>query len=183
MARTAALLFAAQGYEATPLMQVVDEAGASRGSIYFHFPGGKEELAIEALGLSTASALKDAAAAIQASASTAEAIERTTRGLARALEETEFRMGCPVATVALETASTNAPLRDACQAFFTNWQALYLGTLLRDGADPDRARRLATVIVSVLEGGLMLSRTAQSAEPLIEAGEEAAALVRSALNT
>jgi TetR/AcrR family transcriptional repressor of lmrAB and yxaGH operons len=178
MARTGARLFAAQGYEATPLMQVVDEAGASRGSIYFHFPGGKEELAIEALGLSTAKALTDAATAIQASSSTADAVALTAAGLASSLEATQYTMGCPVATVALETASTNEALRAVCQEFLTKWQALYVGSLLRDGASPDRAERLATLIVSVIEGGLLLARTSQNSQPLLDAGEEAAALLR-----
>lgn len=182
MARTGAQLFAAQGYEATPLMQVVDESGVSRGSIYFHFPGGKEELAVEALGLSTATALTETAAAIQASDSTAAAVELTVNVLADALERTGFRMGCPVATVALETASSNDTLRTVCDDFFTSWRSLYVGSLLRDGADPARALRLATVIVSVVEGGLMLARTAHDTAPLLDAGHEAAALIRSALD-
>lgn len=181
MARTGAQLFAAQGYEATPLMQVVEQSGVSRGSIYFHFPGGKEELAVEALGLSTAKALHDTAAAIQRCDSTAAAVEATVTSLGEALERTEFRMGCPVATVALETASTNETLRAVCGDFFESWRSLYVGSLLRDGADPDRAHRLATLIVTVVEGGLMLARTAHDTAPLLDAGREAAALIAGAL--
>ena len=86
-------------------------------------------------------------------------------------------MGCPVATVALETANTDEAIRALSAAFFERWQSLYVGSLLRDGFDPDRAQRLATLIVSVIEGGLLLARTAKTTAPLRDACAEAADLV------
>lgn len=177
MVRAGARLLAARGYEATALLDVVDAAGASRGSIYFHFPGGKRELAIEALTYSTGRALDRSAAAIQYSSDTAEVIRRTADALADGLERSEFEMGCPVATVALETANSDEAIRSLTVAFFSKWRSLYVGSLLRDGFDPDRAQRLATLIVAVIEGGLMLARAARSTEPLHDACTEAADLV------
>ena len=45
MIEAAVELFRRKGYHATAFSDVVRESGAPRGSIYFHFPGGKEELA------------------------------------------------------------------------------------------------------------------------------------------
>ncbi|MEZ5227764.1 MAG: TetR/AcrR family transcriptional regulator [Acidimicrobiales bacterium] len=179
MIRAGARLFAANGYEATSLLDVVNAAGASRGSIYFHFPEGKDQLAREALVYSGDRVLQRAAEAIQHGTDTAEAIRRTADVLATGLEESDFAMGCPVATVALETANTDEALREVSADFFSNWQSLYVGSLLRDGFDPARARRLATLIVSVIEGGLLLARTTGSAEPLRSACDEAALLLES----
>ena len=47
--RVAAELFRRQGYDGTGLNQILDESGAPRGSLYFHFPGGKQQLAVEAV--------------------------------------------------------------------------------------------------------------------------------------
>src|SRR5258708_12625483 len=49
MIRAASELFRQRGYHATTFSDVVRESGAPRGSTYFHFPGGKQELAREAI--------------------------------------------------------------------------------------------------------------------------------------
>jgi TetR/AcrR family transcriptional repressor of lmrAB and yxaGH operons len=180
MVRAGARLLAANGYEATALLDVVEAAGASRGSIYFHFPGGKRELALESLTYSTGRALERSAGAIQHSTTTSEVIRRTGDVLAKSLESSGFEMGCPVATVALETANTDEAIRSLSADFFASWRSLYVGSLLRDGFDPDRAQRLATLIVAVFEGGLLLARTMRSAQPLHDACAEAAELVGAA---
>lgn len=177
MVRAGARLLASQGYEATALLDVVEAAGASRGSIYFHFPNGKQELAIEALTLSSKRALKDSALSIQGSESTAEVLRRTGEILATGLEASEFHMGCPIATVALETANTNEPIRQLASEFFTDWRSLYVGSLLRDGIPPERAKRLANLIVATIEGGLLLARTTQSTQPLLDSCSETAELL------
>ena len=183
MVRAGARLLASRGYEATALLDVVEAAGASRGSIYFHFPGGKQQLALEALAYSTERSLERSAAAIRHSADTAEVIRRTVEVLAEALEKSGFEMGCPVATVALETANTDESIRTVSADFFAKWRSLYVGSLLRDGFEPERAQRLATLVVAVIEGGLMLSRTQRSADPMRDACAEAADLVAEATAT
>src|SRR5260370_126560 len=51
MVEAASELFRRRGYHGTAFSDVVRESGAPRGSIYFHFPGGKQELAREAVAL------------------------------------------------------------------------------------------------------------------------------------
>jgi TetR/AcrR family transcriptional repressor of lmrAB and yxaGH operons len=177
MVRAGAELLAEKGYAATGMLDVVAAAEASRGSIYFHFPDGKDQLVVEALDLSTGRALERAAAAVQGSTSTGEVIERTGAYLAAVLEATDYRMGCPVATVALEVANTDNPVLDTCRSFFDRWRSIYVGSLLRDGATPVDAEQLATMIVSVVEGGLMLARTTSNTRPLLDACAAAAALI------
>lgn len=177
MVRAGARLLASKGFEATALLDVVDAAAASRGSIYFHFPEGKQQLALEALALSARQALKSAATAVQNSDSTADVVRRTSKTLSAQLSQSDYSMGCPIATVALETANSNEPIRELCAKFFDDWRSLYVGSLLRDGIEPDQAQRLATFIVATIEGGLLLSRTMGSADPLSNACLGAAELL------
>src|SRR5580704_13413863 len=51
MVQSAASLIGAQGMNATSFSEVLADSGAPRGSIYFHFPGGKRELAKDAIRL------------------------------------------------------------------------------------------------------------------------------------
>lgn len=177
MIRAGAELLASKGYAATGMVDVVEAAGASRGSIYFHFPEGKDQLVSEALDLSTTRALERAAAAVQGSASTGQVIERTGAYLADVLQATDYRMGCPVATVALEVANTDSPVLEVCRSFFDRWRSIYVGSLLRDGMSPADAEKLATMIVSVVEGGLMLARTTSDTRPLVDACAAASQLI------
>ena len=177
MIRAGAELLASNGYAATGMLDVVAAAKASRGSIYFHFPDGKDQLVSESLTLSTGRALARAAAVVEASSSTGEAIERTGEYLAEVLNATDFRMGCPVATVALEIANTDNPVLDTCRTFFDQWHSIYVNSLLRDGLVADDAKNLAAMILSVIEGGLMLARTSSDTTPLIDACRSASGLI------
>ena len=49
MIKSTARLFRRQGFHGTGLQQVLEASGAPRGSLYFHFPGGKEEIGETAL--------------------------------------------------------------------------------------------------------------------------------------
>ncbi|WP_307725250.1 TetR/AcrR family transcriptional regulator, partial [Halolactibacillus halophilus] len=50
--------FQTQGYHATGLNQIVKESGVPKDSLYYHFPGGKEELALESIRLTQAFVLE-----------------------------------------------------------------------------------------------------------------------------
>src|ERR671918_458343 len=93
----AADLFHTQGYHATGVNQLVSAGGAPKGSFYFHFPGGKEQLAAEAVAQSGRQ-LRDALAAALADGD----IDGVFDALASLLEDSGFQRGCPIATIALD---------------------------------------------------------------------------------
>jgi TetR/AcrR family transcriptional repressor of lmrAB and yxaGH operons len=174
MIRATALLMAEKGYEATGLSQVLEAASAPRGSIYFHFPGGKEELALEALKYSIDRALRGVGKAIAKSTTVEDSVRRSARALARGLQDSHFRLGCPIATVALETSVSHESLRIVCGDFFRSWESLYSVRLQAEGYDDQRSARLASLIVTVLEGGLLLAKVSKSTRPLLDAGNQLA---------
>src|SRR6478672_10694690 len=117
---TTATLLRRQGYAATGLSEIVDRSGAPRGSLYFHFPGGKEQLAAAALERAGEQLCAGIEAALGARESLPEAFALLLDALARNLVASDYAEGCPLATVALEVSGASAPLRDVAAAAFAS---------------------------------------------------------------
>jgi TetR/AcrR family transcriptional repressor of lmrAB and yxaGH operons len=158
--RTAANLFQRQGYHATGLNQVVTEGRAPKGSLYFHFPGGKEQLAAEAVTAGGASLGARMAAAVADAGSAGEAVTALGRFFATRLLESDFTAGCPVATIALE-ASASADIRAACDGAYGEWLAGIAAVLARHGVPSPSAD--AQLVLSAVEGALLLARVRRDA--------------------
>lgn len=156
--RTAADLFRAQGYHATGLNQVLSEGGAPKGSLYFHFPGGKEQLAVEAVTLSGEELRTSLTATLDAEPDAAKALARVVELLGAGLAASDFRDGCPVTTVALDAAAESEPIRVACADAYDSWQ--------RAIADRVGDEDAATAVLAAIEGALVLARTRRSLAPL-----------------
>src|SRR5882757_240734 len=118
---TAAELFQRQGYAATGLTQIIEESGSPKGSFYFNFPGGKQQLAEAALALAGGRLAHAIAALADASRSPADFLSSVKTALAIGLETSDYQRGCPIALVALETAATSETLRAASATQFANW--------------------------------------------------------------
>src|ERR1700675_3269282 len=101
----AARLFRQQGYHGTALHDILEAGGSPRGSLYFHFPKGKEEIGEAALTLAGEAVRQGIAQAAQLSKTAEIFLTRLARGMAADLERSDFKEGCPIATTALETAS------------------------------------------------------------------------------
>ena len=171
-------LFRQQGFHGTALQDILSAGGAPRGSLYFHFPGGKEEIGEAALRLAGETVRARIALAAQASASAEMFLTRLARGMAADLESSGFNDGCPIATTALETSAQSEPLCDATRAAFQSWEREIARALERFGISSDNAEGMATVVLSQLEGALLLARTYQDPKPLQHAEQALALLLR-----
>jgi TetR/AcrR family transcriptional repressor of lmrAB and yxaGH operons len=173
-------LFRRQGFHGTGLAQILEESGSPRGSFYFHFPGGKEQLGAEAVAYAGAAieALWERAAADAGDAG--EFLERIARQAARWLERSGWQEGCPVAAVTLEAAPAADGLRDAADAALARWTRLVARRLRRDGVPAARARSLAVLFVAAFEGALLMARAGRRDEAFRAVGRELAALARAA---
>ncbi len=165
MIRAASELFRQRGYHATAFSDVVQESGAPRGSIYFHFPGGKQELAREAI----ARAADEIEEMVHLAASQADDPASLIRALARIqaqrLEASGYCSGCAIATMVLELAPQDEELSAEFDKVFTRWRTALVGHLEPWGLEPQRALALADLIMSAFEGALVLSRAARNTEP------------------
>lgn len=177
MVRTAARLFRRQGYAATGWRQIVAESGAPWGSQAHYFPGGKEQLATEALAFEGERIQAEMEEALGAS-HPADMIEAWSRVAARRLRASDWGEGCPVATVALETAHESERLARVCDSAFKAWAATFERALVLRGLSPTESASLATLVVASTEGALLLARAAHKTEALQTTGAELARLLR-----
>jgi TetR/AcrR family transcriptional repressor of lmrAB and yxaGH operons len=174
---TAAELFQTQGYHATGLSQLLSAGDAPKGSLYFHFPGGKEQLAAEAVTLSGVRTSEQLAALAAAAPDAPTAVELIVEALAEELSASGFRRGCPIATVGLDAADESEPIRTACADGYLSWQSAVTEYLAAQGID--NAAELATVIIASIEGGLLLAKIQHDLAPLRAIGHHLSATVRS----
>jgi TetR/AcrR family transcriptional repressor of lmrAB and yxaGH operons len=172
-----AKLLQSQGFHGTGLSQVIDEAHAPKGSLYFHFPGGKEELTAEALRRSADDWQAAVLAVLAAAPDPVAGIGAVCDLLASTLEASAFRDGCPLATVALEASASSDRIHEVCTVAYGGWQRLIAAQLIGAGVDAARAERLATLVLAAIEGALLLAKAHRSAEPLRLVGGELGAML------
>lgn len=169
-------LMEAQGYFGTGLNQVLAESGAPRGSLYFHFPAGKDELVGQALA-EAGREVGDLIATLSGDDGAAAVVGRLMAALGDRMEQSGYTKGCPLATVALEVSASNEPLRRLCADAYAGWQQALAGLLVQEGHDPARADASAGSVLALLEGSLLLARVQHSRIPLDQGARAAAALL------
>ncbi|MCU0492146.1 MAG: TetR/AcrR family transcriptional regulator [Chloroflexaceae bacterium] len=169
---TTARLLETQGYHATGLNQIVAESGAPKGSLYYYFPDGKEGLTEEVITRINQTISQRISDHLAAEGDPVAAIYSFLLALARYVEASSCRGGGPIASVALETATSSPRLRAACESAYQNWQELFAAKLRSGAFSPARAQRLAVCIIAAIEGAIILCRTQGSATPVREVAEE-----------
>ncbi|HVT00221.1 MAG TPA: TetR/AcrR family transcriptional regulator [Solirubrobacterales bacterium] len=178
---TSGELFRRQGYMATGVKQIVEEAGAPFGSIYHFFPGGKEELGAETIRRSGFLYGLLFPEYVGPEVDLAKGVRAFFAGAAETLRETDFADACPIATVALEVSSTNEELREACADVFNLWIEGGVARFAEAGLKKRKARELVIEMLAALEGAFVLGRALRSTEPVELAGKAAAERIEAAL--
>jgi AcrR family transcriptional regulator len=171
-----------QGYASTGVKQIVRAAKAPLGSLYHHFPGGKEELGAAAIRRSGALYELLIPAIFDPAPDLVSAVRLFFEGAAAHLEDSEYEDACPIATVALEVSSTSDTMREACADVFESWIAAGLPRFTAAGLDDATSRELVIGMIAALEGAFVLARATQSTEALHVAGELTAQAVQRALD-
>lgn len=163
---TTAELLQTQGYHATGLNQILKQSGAPKGSLYYHFPNGKQELA--AAGIQQAGGAIEELIVLAAANTTTSvaAVQLIINALSDALLQSDFQKGCPVATLALETAATNDYLQRTCRDIYRQWQQALADRLQTEGWTELEARQRALFVLAGIEGAMLLSKTERSIEPM-----------------
>ena len=178
---TSAELFRRQGYIGTGVKRIAEDAGTPFGSLYHFFPGGKEELADAVIRHAGAFYLRLFETIADGSPDIGTGVQAFFVGAAETLRATDYADACPIATVALEVASTNDGLRRATDDVFESWIAALSSRLNASGIASARSRELAIEAVCALEGAFILSRAARTTEAVEIAGRTTVASIRAAL--
>lgn len=164
--KTASRLFQLQGYHGTGLNQIIAESGAPKGSLYYHFPNGKEELAAEAVRLTAEMVTGRIKTELEEIAAPAESIAHFIESMANQFELEQTPQGVPIAAVALETSYSSETLRAACQDAYKNFQSAFTEKMVKSGYKQTEAEELAIVINAMIEGAFLLSFTQGDTKPL-----------------
>jgi len=172
-----ASLMRKQGYQATGLTEVLEKSEAPRGSMYFYFPKGKEQLATEAIRLSQASIDAYLDKITSSGASAAEIAAQFAEAMAGTLRKSKYTDGCPIATVALEMSSKSTYIRAAADQAFSSWEAKLTSGFEKELGE--QAPATARFVLSALEGALLRGRAQQSVAPLTEVSEQLSRYIRS----
>jgi AcrR family transcriptional regulator len=170
-----------RGYAASGLKQISTESDAPPGSMYHFFPGGKQELAAETLRWSGRGYQVLVERVFDAAPDLVSGVRNCFEGAAAVLEASDFADACPIATVALEVASVNEPLRLVTAEIFDQWMRSVIERLEAGGVKKKRAKELAPVLVAALEGGFLLSRAAKDATAMRTIGQAMVELVKASL--
>ena len=178
---TTAELFRRYGYTGTGMKQIVAEANAPFGSLYHFFPGGKAELGEDVIRRSGQMYRELFEAIADQAPDLVSGVEDFFAGAAEVLRQTDYEDACPIATVALEVASTSEPLRKATADVFESWVDAASERAVAAGVDEATARHLAITLICELEGAFLLCRAMKSTEPMEIAGANAAAAASDAL--
>ena len=169
---TTCQLIELQGYHATGLNQILAESSAPKGSLYYYFPDGKDGLIAEAIAHTSDIITQRLQEGMNAHESAAAAIPAFLRNLAHHVQRSGFQAGGPITAVALEAASTNERLNTACRTAYGQWQAVIEQKLLADGYEAVRAARLSKIVIALIEGAIILSRTERNVAALLDAAAE-----------
>ena len=181
MIQSAAGVMAERGLEGASFTEILERSGATRGTIYHHFPGGKYELAVETVR-ATAQAGR---ALIEATAEEADPVAAVGAFVALwrgNLEATDFRAGCPIVAVVADAPADQPQLLEAADRAFGLWHAALAEKLQAAGVADDEARELATLVIASIEGAVLLSRAARDGQPLTAVGSQLARILQAALD-
>ena len=175
MIETTALLLATKGLQGASFSEVLTASGAPRGSIYHHFPDGKDQLVSEAVELARMRAVN----ALEATrGEPAETVARTFVGLWRQiLTGAAFRAGCAVVAV---TVAADDERVDQAAGVFRGWRGLLGELLVEGGVAANRAPGLAALLVAACEGAVVVARAERSVDAFDDALGEVIAVVSAA---
>lgn len=174
---SAVTLVRRQGVAATGLNELLERSGTARGSVYQHFPGGKEEL----IATSTRVTGEAMAARIREEAHRLGPVEIVRAAVDAAIGDLvghDFELGCPIAAAAT-SGPDHAEAVTAAADSFGAWVRALRDGFANAGMDDPVAEAFASVVVSAVEGALLQARAARSLVPLHHVADQLCDLARS----
>lgn len=176
MVAAAADIIRRRGLNAMSVRNLAKHADAPLGSTYHYFPGGKRQLASEAVRW--ADDLTSRVLAKELQAGPLPGLRAFLTMWRKVLVDSDFRAGCPVLAVSVEdTPDHESAPREAAAAAFRTWTSMLADSLRNHGANDRDAERTATTIVAAVEGTVAMCRAERSAAPLDQVAAQLEQLV------
>ncbi|MBP2649458.1 MAG: Transcriptional regulator, TetR family [Firmicutes bacterium] len=174
---TAASLFQKNGYHATGLNEIIRESESPKGSLYYHFPNGKEELAIAAVTLAGSMIQEQIEEKLARDSDPAQAIKHYILDLADSFEEENPDNQVSLSLLALEIAPIRDSLRDACKQVFELCADTYYRKLITCGFPEEKAKEISSIIFVMIEGAMSVSLVRNDPVMLVAVAEQISILL------
>lgn len=176
---TAARLFAKQGYHGTGLNQITQESGAPKGSLYYYFPKGKEELAIACVDLLRRRLIKMFQVKNVKFPLPADFMREVVNSMADSIDASGTDSIIPFGFwAAAETSSVSDSLRDACQSAFAEWKDVLKEQFMEAGYGRERAEEIADVSICLIEGATIMTIVEQNSRAMRRVAQQFSIILR-----
>ncbi|HKV17454.1 MAG TPA: TetR/AcrR family transcriptional regulator [Mycobacterium sp.] len=166
-----------RGAAGVTIDEVLTRSGAPRGSVYYHFPEGRNQILAEAL-VWAGDAIADSIDAA-AEKGALPLVQGFSAFWERTLQDSDFGAGCPVVAAAIGCASDEAGLAAIASTIFGRWRDALTRAFVADGFDAAEAESLAVTCIASLEGAVVLCRSIRNAEPLRQVATQMEFLIKS----
>ncbi len=166
-----------RGAAGVTIDEVLARSGAPRGSVYYHFPEGRNQILAEALVWAGDAIADSIDAAAQKGA--LPLVRGFTAFWERTLQESDFGAGCPVVAAAIGCANDEAGLARIASDIFARWRDALTRAFVADGFDATEAESLAVTCIASLEGAVVLCRSIRNADPLSQVASQMEFLIKS----
>jgi len=169
------MLLARHGYQGTGVNAVLAASGVRNGSLYHHFPAGKDELVVASI---TRTGEQTAALIAETMKRGPESATRAIfNHLASRLEDDEFDAGCRIATPLADAAGDVDSVRAAAAGAFAQWTDAIADGLVEHGWARKPARATAEAVICLFEGAILLGLAQRSRHALVVARDAALVLI------
>lgn len=181
MIETTARLLQHRGYHGTALSDILEASGAPRGSLYFHFPGGKDQLVIEATQAAVEETTQYLRESLASARTPAQGVRAFVDATAQLMRDSDYTFGCPVAPVILDGSAGLAELEQLCRRTFERWIDMLRASFAEAGVPGRKAEALGLLVVATIEGALLIARAYRDSTPITDIAAELESLVAAAL--
>jgi TetR/AcrR family transcriptional regulator, lmrAB and yxaGH operons repressor len=174
---SAAEVMRERGAAGVTIDEVLARSGAPRGSVYYHFPEGRNQILTEALqyaGEALTEVIDEAAAK-----GGMYLVRQFVDFWEDLLVESDFTAGCPVVAAAIGSADDEPQLTTVAGSIFRRWRDALTRAFMSDGFDEPCAASLAITCIAALEGAVVLCRSTRSVDPLHDVAEQVEFLIKS----
>ncbi len=151
-------LFRARGFEGVGVAELLEQSGAPRGSLYFHFPGGKEQIGVEAVDRVAEGIAAQYRLLASRDPDLETYVDTVFKFSAKTVKDRNFDAACPVCAIAAESSSRNPALAAAVAKAFALWETEVTKAALGWGMSPRNAAEFANALVTAVEGAMVVSK-------------------------
>jgi TetR/AcrR family transcriptional repressor of lmrAB and yxaGH operons len=181
MIETTARLLQQRGYHGTSMNEILAGSAAPRGSLYFHFPRGKDQIVIEATRRAVEETTQVLRETLAGAKTPAKAVRLFLEAIAGIMRETDYHFGCPVAPMILDGTEALTELADLCRGALRDWSDILRAAFVEAGIPARRAASLGLTIVAAIEGAMLMARAYRDVAPLLTVADEMETVIKNAL--